>query len=83
MYNKTALVNDLEKLGYVSKFNIKELEKDFETDFIELHEKVFNTKEIKYTVKMDIICNINEEGLQDAIKINYKKRENRLLNYEI
>lgn len=74
---------DLEKIRYISKLDIEQLENSFENDFYEIHNKVLETKEIKDSVKLDIICSINDENLSKILKENYSNRQNKLLNYEI
>lgn len=74
---------DLEKIRYISRIKINEIEESFNLSFLEIHKKVSNTKQIKDSVKLDIICSVNDKELNEVIKENYKIRKNKLLKYEI
>lgn len=74
---------DLEKLRFISSKEITLLEQSFGFDFYTLHKKIDDTIQIKDETKLEIISTINNGKLHSVIKENYKKRKNKLLNYEI
>lgn len=74
---------DLEKLRFISMKDVKELESCFDMKFIEIHQKIEQTKEISDSDKINIFTRVNEEDKHILIKQNYVKRKNRLLNYDI
>lgn len=74
---------DLEKLRFSSERTLKKLELAFGVDFLKLHKKVEDTKEISDEDKIKIFSMVNSEDMHELIRQNYLKRKNKLLNYDI
>lgn len=69
---------DLEKIKYISKKNINDLEKTFGIPFLEIHKKIRETPLIDDNKKIKIITSDYKPNLSDIIIKNYKKRNSEI-----
>lgn len=74
---------DIEKVRFVKQQEIREVEKRFSMNYLEIHKKIEQTPEIKDDVKFEILSSINDEKYSSIIIKNYKNRKNKLYNYDI
>lgn len=74
---------DMEKISYVSRKELSDIEDIFENDFLSIHGIIDSTHELSSDTILKILYSVNSSDIHEKIKENYYLRNSSLKNYDI